>query len=122
VKAHGNVPINRKKVMSIIKKDANIFTLIITLDVQPQTCDALLKHIIDETNKVMRFQSGFIAANLHRNEESTRIVNYAQWENREAWEAMRTRDEIKPLAETVEQLTESIDPVAYEVVFTEERQ
>jgi hypothetical protein len=34
---------------------------------------------------------------------------------------MRTRDEIKPLAETVEQLTESIDPVAYEVVFTEER-
>jgi quinol monooxygenase YgiN len=106
--------------MSVIAKERNIVTLIITLTVKPQNCDALLDLITHETKSFMSRQPGFISANLHRNAERTRIVNYGQWESRALYDVARSRDEFKALSQKVEALADSIDPVAYEVVFTEE--
>jgi quinol monooxygenase YgiN len=107
--------------MSVIKKGANILTLIITIEVKPGNCDALLDVITKETQSFVRHQPGFISANLHRNAESTRIANYGQWESRKLYEEARARDEFKEFSKQVEALAEKITPIAYEVVLTEER-
>jgi quinol monooxygenase YgiN len=107
--------------MSVIAKEAHILTVVITLEVEPRNCDALLDLIIGETLDFMRRQPGFISANLHRNAESTRLVNYGQWESRELYEQARSRDEFKALSKRVEALAKSLDVTACEVVFTEER-
>jgi quinol monooxygenase YgiN len=107
--------------VSVIAKGSDILTLIITIEVKPEKCDALLDLIVEETQTFVRHQPGFISANLHRNAESTRIVNYGQWGKRQLYEKARARDEFKAFSNRVEALAEKITPIAYEVVFTEER-
>jgi len=107
--------------MSVITKQPPILTLIITIDVEPRNCDALLDLIKRETTEFMQHQPGFISANLHRNAESTRLVNYGQWESRALYEQARERPEFKALSKKVEGLMRKLDVTACEVVFTEER-
>ena len=107
--------------MSVIAKGSDILTLIITIEVKPENCDALLDLIAEETQTFVRQQPGFVSANLHRNADSTRLVNYGQWESRQLYEKARARDEFKAFSKRVEALAEKITPIAYDVVFTEER-
>jgi quinol monooxygenase YgiN len=107
--------------VAVITKGANILTLVITIEVKPENCEALLELIIEESRSFVRHQPGFISANLHRNRESTRIVNYGQWENQELYEKARSSEGFKSFSKRVEALAEKITPMACEVVFTEER-
>ena len=36
----------------------------------------------------MQHQPGFVSANIHVSTDGTRVVNYAQWESAEAFQAM----------------------------------
>ncbi len=40
------------------------------------------------TDEVMRHQLGFVSASIHRSYDGTKVINYAQWETREAFTAM----------------------------------
>jgi len=40
------------------------------------------------TEEVMRRQPGFVSASIHRSLDGTKVINYAQWESREAFTAM----------------------------------
>jgi hypothetical protein len=44
--------------------------------------------LIDATEKVMSQQEDFISANLHKSLDGTKVVNYAQWKSKEAFEKM----------------------------------
>lgn len=35
----------------------------------------------------MRYLPGFISANIHRSLDGTKVINYAQWESSEAFQA-----------------------------------
>ncbi|RDI49618.1 antibiotic biosynthesis monooxygenase family protein [Nocardia mexicana] len=107
--------------MSTITTQPGILTLIITLDVQPSRCDELIDEIQRTTMDFISRQPGFISANLHRTADSTRIVNYGQWENRELYARARSRPEFEAFSARVGELADRIDPVPCEVVFTEER-
>jgi quinol monooxygenase YgiN len=107
--------------MSVIAKRAHILTLIIMIEVDPRNCDALLDLITGEVTDFVRRQPGFISANLHRNAESTRLVNYGQWESQALYDQARSHDEFKTLSRKAEALAKRIDVTACEVVFTEER-
>lgn len=48
-------------------------------------------------------------------------MNYAQWESRAAFQTMQSRDEVRPHLKKAADLAESVDPVIYDVVFTDER-
>ena len=108
--------------MAVISREQDVLTLIIVIDVKPQNFDALLNHIERETDGFMRRQPGFISANLHRNAEKTRIVNYGQWESQALYREARSRDEFKALSKTVEELAERIDAAPYDLVYTNARQ
>src|SRR5256885_1935534 len=107
--------------MSEITKGAKILTLIITLEVKPQNCDALLGVITRETLDFVRHQPGFISANFHRNADRTRLVNYGQWKSQALYDQARSREQFKAFSKQVEALAERIDVTAGEVIFTEER-
>ena len=68
--------------MSTITKGAKILTLIITIEVKPENCDALLALIIEEAERFVRHQPGFVSANLHRNAES---ISVARRPGRRRW-------------------------------------
>ncbi|QIS20959.1 antibiotic biosynthesis monooxygenase family protein [Nocardia terpenica] len=107
--------------MSVITGNTDVFTLIITMSVKPENCDALLELIERTTKEFISHQPGFISANLHRNTDSTKLVNYGQWENSTLYAQARARAEFKSLSEGVAELAENIEPVPCRVVFTEER-
>jgi quinol monooxygenase YgiN len=56
--------------------------------VEPKNQQHLVDLLIETTEKVMSQQEGFISANIHKSLDGTRVVNYAQWRSKEAFEKM----------------------------------
>jgi quinol monooxygenase YgiN len=73
---------------STIRADVPLVTLINVFTVQPENQDRLVELWQKATDEVIRHLPGFISANIHRSLDGTKVVNYAQWENREAFAAM----------------------------------
>src|SRR3954454_7974973 len=73
---------------TIIEKDAPVVTLINVFTVDPSRQEELVKVLDDATEQVMRNLPGFVSANIHRGLDGRHVANYAQWESREAMEAM----------------------------------
>jgi quinol monooxygenase YgiN len=71
-----------------ICQNNNIATLINVFTVEPKDQQRLVEILIEATEKVMSQQEGFISANIHKSLDGTRVVNYAQWKSKEAFEKM----------------------------------
>ncbi len=80
---------NEKTPSIQISKDNDVVTLVNVFTVANAADQDSLVRLLDEaTEKVMRHLDGFVSASIHRSLDGTRVVNYAQWRNREAFEAM----------------------------------
>ena len=73
---------------SIIRADAEVVTLINVFTVDREDQLRLVELWQDATERVMRHLPGFVSANVHRSLDGMKVVNYAQWENQEAFTAM----------------------------------
>ena len=105
--------------MTIIKKDNNVTTLINVFTVDYSNQQRLVDILIETTEQVMNKQEGFISANIHKSLDGTRVVNYAQWESKEAFEKMLKNP--KAIVHMNEVLTiAKADGSLYEVAFVEE--
>jgi quinol monooxygenase YgiN len=82
--------------MTTISKGASLLTLINVFNVEPEKQDELVYVLIEATERTMRHLPGFISANIHRSLDGRKVVNYAQWESKEAFEAMRQNPEAIP--------------------------
>lgn len=71
-----------------IRADAGLVTLINVFTVEPSDQWRLVEAWQRATDDVMRHRPGFISASIHRSFDGTKVVNYAQWESREAFAAM----------------------------------
>ena len=71
-----------------IEKGAPVVTLPNVFTIDPSKQDALVKVLDDATHNVIKDLPGFVSANIHRGLDGRHVVNYAQWESREAMEAM----------------------------------
>jgi quinol monooxygenase YgiN len=60
----------------------NVFTVI------PERQRELIDLLIEATEQVIQHVRGFISANIHASTDGMRVVNYAQWKNAEALQAM----------------------------------
>jgi quinol monooxygenase YgiN len=95
-------------------------TLINVFTVAPEDQQRLVDVLVDATQTVMRKQPGFISANIHRSLDGTRVTNYAQWQSREALEAMlRDREAAEHMGEAAK-IAERFEPHLYEVSFVDE--
>jgi quinol monooxygenase YgiN len=60
----------------------NVFTVV------PQHQQKLIEMLEDATERVMQHIPGFISANLHKSLDGTKVTNYAQWQSKDALQAM----------------------------------
>jgi heme-degrading monooxygenase HmoA len=106
--------------MVTISKDNDVVTLINVFTVAPEDQQRLVDVLVDATQAVMRKQQGFISANIHRSLDGTRVTNYAQWQSREAFEAMlRDREAAEHMGEAA-RIAEGFEPHLYEVSYVDE--
>jgi hypothetical protein len=66
----------------------------------------------------MSQQEGFISANIHKSLDGTRVVNYAQWKSKEAFEKMlKNPRAIEHMNDALS--ISKVDGSLYEVVFVD---
>ncbi len=89
--------------MVTISKDNKVVTLVNVFTVEPKNQQKLIDLLVEATEKTMKNVSGFVSANIHKSLDGGRVVNYAQWQSREDFEAMRKIPEaqahMKPVME-----------------------
>jgi heme-degrading monooxygenase HmoA len=106
--------------MVTIAKDNNVVTLINVFTVAPEDQQRLVDVLVEATQEVMRNQPGFVSTNIHRSLDGTRVTNYAQWQSRQAFEAMlRDREAAEHMGEAAK-IAEGFEPHLYEVSFVDE--
>jgi quinol monooxygenase YgiN len=92
-------------------------TLINVFTVDPQNQQRLIELLTRATEVSVRHAPGFIAANLHRSFDGTKVTMVAQWRSAEDYQAMRS--DPAPLPFLQEALTmATFAPGMYEVVQT----
>jgi quinol monooxygenase YgiN len=82
--------------MSTIDENSNVLTLINVFTVEPEKQQKLVAVLIEATQKTMKHLPGFVSANIHHSLDGKRDVNYAQWKDMAAFEAMRKNPEAAP--------------------------
>jgi heme-degrading monooxygenase HmoA len=73
---------------STISADTPLVTLVNVFTVDPANQEHLIELWQRATDEVIRHLPGFISANIHRSLDGTKVVNYAQWNSRQAFLAM----------------------------------
>lgn len=63
----------------------------------------------------MRHQRGFLSANIHASLDGTRVVNYAQWQTRQDFEAMLGNPPAQAHMAAAMKIATSAEPKLYEL-------
>lgn len=93
-------------------------TLVNVFEIAPEKQDALVDEIRETVDSIGELP-GFVSMSLHRSLDGERVVNYVQFESREAFEALRdSRDWEADMGEAM--ASAEVDPHFYEVVLTHE--
>src|SRR5215217_7294210 len=106
--------------MTMIAKNNNVVTLINVFTVRPEQQQRLVDLLVEATEVVMKYQPGYVSANIHKSLDGTRVTNYAQWESREAFETMLTDSEANVHMQEAARIAEKFEPHLYEVSFVDE--
>ncbi len=106
--------------MTEISQREDVVTLINVFTVEPEDQQRLLDVLVEATGSVMNKLPGFVSANLHKSLDGMRIVNYAQWRSREAFEAMLDNSEAVVHMKEAGKIEQKIEPRLYEVSFIDE--
>ncbi|MDX1420182.1 MAG: antibiotic biosynthesis monooxygenase family protein [Rubricoccaceae bacterium] len=103
--------------LSSIGRDQSVFTVIFEFSVAPERQAELSETIQGLVHEIVRKQPGFVSAHLHLSTDGEKVLNYFQWESREAFEAFRadeeTQQQIRPVIRPY-----GPTPRAYEIVFS----
>jgi quinol monooxygenase YgiN len=101
--------------MATIDTSRSIMTLINTFEVDPRDADRLVEMLVAATNEVMRGRKGFVSASIHKSEDGTRIVNYAQWASKSDFETMRADPQAQRHMKECADVAKNFDPRIYRV-------
>jgi len=71
-----------------ISKEKEVITLVNVFSVERHIQERLIKILEKATEDVMQHLPGFVSANIHRSLDGTKVVNYAQWKSKQAFEDM----------------------------------
>ncbi len=106
--------------MTTIQKNNDIVTLINVFNVEPSKQQKLVDMLIEATEQIMSKQEGFISANIHKSLDGSKVVNYAQWKSKEAFEKMLNNPKALIHMNDILTIAKS-DGNLYDVVFTDEK-
>jgi len=100
--------------MTTITEGADVLTLINVFTVEPAKQQELVDVLVQATDDTMCHLPGFVSANIHRSLDGTKVVNYAQWANKNAFEAMQKNSEAAGHMQAAAKLAK-FDPIICEV-------
>lgn len=78
---------------TVIGSDQELFTVIFEFNVEPDQQEELSQGIQQLVDEIVSKQPGFISANLHLSTDGEKVLNYFQWESKEAFDAFRGNEE-----------------------------
>jgi quinol monooxygenase YgiN len=105
--------------MVAITEQAPLCTFINVFTVVPEKQQQLLDLLIEVTEQVMKKQPGFVSASLHKSLDGVRVTNYAQWESKEAFEAMLRNPEAGMHMAACRDLAQDLDYHLYALEYSE---
>ena len=79
---------------TIIGSDHEVFTVIFEFNVRPEQQHELGEKIEQLVHEIVSEQPGFVSAHLHLSTDGEKVLNYFQWESREAFDNFRANDEL----------------------------
>ncbi len=100
---------------STISVDAPHVTLINVFTVAPDRQAELVAALDRATAEIFVTVPGFRSANIHASVDGTRVINYAQWESREHFEAIFGRDDVRQHMSQIMAVAENADPRLFTV-------
>ncbi|MCI0768454.1 antibiotic biosynthesis monooxygenase family protein [Bacillus sp. TL12] len=105
--------------MTTISTENPCVTLINVFTVEPERQDELLNLLIHATETVMNKIPGFISANFHKSLDGTKVVNYAQWKDKNAFYVMLKNPEAVIHMKEAEKIAQKYEPTLYQVAYTD---
>jgi quinol monooxygenase YgiN len=96
---------------------AHILTLINTFKARDGHATLVVESLRKFTEEQTRSMSGFVGASVHVSLDGTTVVNYVQWETREAFDAMFESPAAKEHMQELGAFVVSVNPVFYDVVY-----
>jgi quinol monooxygenase YgiN len=101
--------------MPTIDQSGRCATLINVFTVSPERARELTDLLVRATDEVMRHLPGFRSANIHLSTDGTRVLNYAQWDSAQAYQAMLQNPAARAHMGKCAALAVSFDPHLYTV-------
>lgn len=72
--------------MVTINQKSELFTVIIEFELDPKFQLALINGVVDVLKQYnVEGHPGFVSTSFHASEDGTRVINYAQYQTKEAW-------------------------------------
>lgn len=102
--------------MSKIEANKGVITQINVFTVKAENAQHLINLLIEAANSV-KDVPGWLSANIHLSLDGTRVVNYAQCESYQAWEAVMEKLKAENFLGRNKELGEA-HPGLYDVVYT----
>ena len=69
------------------QKNSQVYPVIVVFQVEPTQQQELLSNIVEYMEGYVKHQPGFISSSLHKSVDGTRVINYAQWESPDFFQA-----------------------------------
>ncbi|MCD2194917.1 antibiotic biosynthesis monooxygenase [Actinomycetospora endophytica] len=98
-----------------VDTDGEQVTLVNIFTVEPERQAELVDALDRATAEVFVDDPGFVSANLHASLDSTRVINYAQWASKEAYERALARPEVREHIGEAAALAQAYDPTLVRV-------
>ena len=113
---HGRI-LKQTMKLSQIGKQNEVFTVIFEFEVRPEQQKELAGKIQELVREIVSRQPGFVAAHLHLSTDGEKVLNYFQWESKEAFDTFRQdEDKQKQIRPVV--MPYGPKPRVYEIVFS----
>ncbi len=84
---------NQSKNAAIISPENQFFTLMNIFTVEPSNQRTVAGLLQNDTAELIRYLPGFVSCSIHTSLDGKNVLIYAQWQNKESWEAMRKNPE-----------------------------
>lgn len=65
------------------------------IDVAPQYCKQLINSLSEYVENVLQKKNGFVSANIHKSNDSKRVINYVQWNSFDGMTSLFSDDNAK---------------------------
>jgi quinol monooxygenase YgiN len=101
--------------LTTLDPSAGYITTMNTYTVAPERSEEVLEYLVRSAVETVRHVPGFVSMNFHVSLDRNQIVNYGQWESREAMVAARENPKIVALMSETAKIAGSSKPIPYEL-------